>query len=78
MKWPRILETIAIFVAMLSLWPLIIARWRGGGTAHVHVGWKVFMYVMLATMVLVFVRRCIRYARAVKRQRAELQKRRQP
>jgi len=57
MKLVEILETVAIFLAIFSLWPPVL-HWQ-------HFGWKVFMYLMLAVMVLVFVRRWRRYRRLV-------------
>ena len=43
-------ETVSVFVALASLWPAYILRLP-------HPGWKWLSYVMLAIMILVFVRR---------------------
>ena len=70
MKNYEILETVAIFLAILSLWPRILG-WP-------HIAWKVFMYVMLAAMVWVFVRRVCRYRQMVREQRDQMDRRDSP
>jgi len=49
-------ETIAIFVAIASLWPAYILTWDGPG-------WRILSYVMLAVMAAVFVRRLLAFER---------------
>ncbi|HPD15590.1 MAG TPA: hypothetical protein PLE19_11595 [Planctomycetota bacterium] len=49
-------ETVAIFLAIASLWPAYILKWEGPG-------WRVLSYVMLAVMAAVFVRRLLAFER---------------
>lgn len=49
-------ETVAIFVAIASLWPAYILGWEGPG-------WRILSYVMLAVMATVFVRRLLAFER---------------
>lgn len=50
----EIIETIAIFVAIGSLWPGWVLRWE-------HPVWQIFMYVMGIVMVIIMVRRIRRF-----------------
>jgi len=43
-------ETASIFLALASLWPAHILGWS-------HPGWRWFSYIMLALMIVIFVRR---------------------
>jgi hypothetical protein len=49
-------ESLAVFVAIFSLWPAYILRWP-------HPAWRWLSYVMLALMVVVFVRRTVAFQR---------------
>ena len=61
-------ETLAIFLAIFSLWPAYILRWP-------HPGWRWLSYATLALMAIVFVRRMIAFQRLTRE--AEEKKRRE-
>ena len=70
MRTIQVIETASLFLAIFSLWPVILG-WQ-------HVGWKVFMYVMLAAMVAIFVRRWRAYRRLLSEQFPDKHERRRP
>jgi 1,4-dihydroxy-2-naphthoate octaprenyltransferase len=59
-RWLKWAEKLALFVALLSIWPVILGRehafWR-------HPGWTVFMYVMLGILALMFAANVVRLSR---------------
>lgn len=70
MRAIEIVETVAIFLAIFSLWPVILG-WQ-------HGAWKIFMYVMLAAMAAVFVRRWLAYRKLLNAHSSDRQKRGSP
>ena len=51
-------------MAIVSLWPAVILKWPG-----IH--WQVIMYVALALMIWVFVRRLTRFHRALRERKRQ-------
>jgi len=73
-------ETIAIFGAIFALWPAVLRYWAGqhtdidytdlplGKTINwAHGGWDILMYIALALMVFIAVRR-VRRVRTIGRE----------
>jgi len=61
-------ETVAIFIALGSLWPAYILRWPG-------VFWRILANVLLVVMLVVFVRRVMAFRRLGRELEEERRKR---
>jgi len=61
-------ETVAIFAALVSLWPAYIFRLPGPL-------WRILCHVLLALMVVVFVRRVLAFRRLTRELKEERRKR---
>ena len=57
------LETLIIFLAIISLWPVIL-RWEG-------LIWKLLMYIFLFLLVVIFVARVNRFRKLLIHRRDE-------
>ena len=60
MKLSPWVQRTAVFLAILSLWPVILRRQY---PAFQHRFWEVLMYVMLGVMLVLFVVNVIRFRR---------------
>ena len=58
----RVMETVAIFAAIASLWPAYILRLE-------HEAWRWLSYAMLGVMAVVFVRRLLAFNRLARKAR---------
>jgi len=66
-------ETLAIFVALASLWPAYIVTWPSR-LSRLHLACKIFSYVMLAVMALVALRRMLAFRRFARQAEEEQRK----